>query len=420
MTEELAQIRRSGRRATLAGMFVIAALAGGGTAWGVLARVEGAVIGTGALVVEGNLKAVQHPAGGRVTGLLVAEGEHVAAGAPLLTLDDTLLRSELGIVELRLADARLRLGRLHAELAGTGWAPGGEAASELALHTARRDDLAGRRQQVREQIEGLRRGAEGLGPQRAARVRELGLVREELVAVRSLHEQGLVTLPRLTGLSRAEAAAEGALAQIDAQAATLAASVAEAEARLAQIDREAEAGIAREIREAEAEEAELLERRRALVAEIAATTVRAPVAGHVHQLAVHTVGGVVAPGQVMLSVVPEDARLAAEVMIPPAEIDRVAAGAPVHLRLMAGVQRLAPVLEATVSRVDRDAVTDAGSGESFYRLQAELPADAAGAAGVVLVAGMPVQGFVVTEARAPAEWLLAPLLDQVAHAWRER
>lgn len=423
MTEELHHIRRSARRVTLAGLAVLALLLGGGGAWGFLARVEGAVIGNGALVIEGNLKAVQHPTGGRVTALLVGEGDRVEAGAALLTLDDTVPRSELGVVEARLAAVRLRLDRLRAERAGIAWqAPAAtpEALSEQLLHTARLEEREVRRRQVAGQLEGLRQGTIGLAPQRAARIEDLRLLREELAVVRALHDKGLVALPRLAALQRAEVASEAALAQIDAQAATYAAAIAEAEARLEQIDRDAEAATAAEIREAEAREAELAQHRHAIAAVIEATTLRAPASGHVHQLAVHTVGGVVAAGQVILSVVPEDAALAAEVMIEPSEIDRVRPGAPVHLRLLAGQQRLAPALAARVARVDRDAVTDPASGRGFYRLRASLPADAAEAAGVALVAGMPVQGFVVTEARAPAEWLVAPLLDQIAHAWRER
>ncbi len=423
MTEEIERLHASGRRITLAGMAVLALLMAGGAVWGLGARIEGAVVADGTLVVDGNVKAVQHPSGGRVTAVHTADGARVAAGEALVTLDDTALRAELGVLGLRLATAELRLERLRAEIAGAAWTPAEmspEALSELRLHEARRADRDGRRQQVAEQIAGLRRGLGGLGPQRMAREEELALVREELATVETLYEKGLVTRPRLTALKRSEAGIEGALAQMDAQAETMAAAIAEAEARLGQIDRDAAAQAAREIREAESAAAELTERRRAVMAELEAAVVRAPVAGQVHAMAIHGRGAVVAPGQVMLSVVPDAARLVAEVMVAPAEIDRVGMGAPVHLRLLAGPQRVAPVLEAQVSRLDPDAVSDAQSGASGYRVRASLPAEMATATGVALRPGMPVQAVVVAEAQAPLVWLLAPLADQMARAWRER
>ena len=162
--------------------------------------------------------------------------------------------------------------------------------------------------------------------------------------------------------------------------------------------------------------AELEERRMALAAELDATTVGAPAGGHVHELAVHTVGGVVAPGQVMARIVPDGAALVAELAIQPTQIDRIDPDAPVNLRLLAGRQRLAPVVEGKILQIGRDAVADEVTGQPFYRLRVALQGDP----GMDLTPGMPVQGFVLAGAQAPAEWLLAPLAEQIAYAWRER
>lgn len=423
MTDELTQLRRSGRRLMALGLGGIALLAGGVLAWALLARIEGAVPGEGALVVEGHLKDIQHPTGGRIAAILARDGQHVRAGQPLVRLDDTRARAEMEVVRLRLRDAALRRDRLLAEAEGRDWpAPDAspEAASEARVFAARAEDRAGRRRQVEEQIAQLREARAGQSAQAAARRQELALIRQERAAMEALRARGLTTLSRVTTLQRAEAATEGTLGQIAAQQAVLGAQLAETEARLTQIGWEAQAETARELRAAEAQVAELEEQRRALAADLAATVLAAPIAGHVHELAVHTVGGVVAPGQVMARLVPDDAELVAELAVEPTQIDRVRADAPVRLRLLAGNQRLAPVLDGRLLRIGRDAVVDPASGRSFYRLHVALPKEAAAAAGVAPVAGMPVQGFVLAGAQTPAEWLLAPLSEQLAQTWRER
>ncbi len=422
-TDELIRLHRNSRRLIVLGVGSLAILLSGLAGWAVTARIDGAVPGQGTLVVEGSLKTVQHLTGGTVTAILVAEGDAVRAGTPLLRLDDTRIRAELAIIESRRRDAELRLSRLKAELAGHDWtAPGDSAAalSEAVLHAARRDERAGRRAQMEERIAQSREAVAGYTAQRQSRETELAQIRLELAAMESLLARGLATLPRVAALRRAEASAIGILGQIDAETAVLAAETSETLLALGQIDRDAGREIAADLREAETAIAELDQRRTALAAELAATLITAPVDGHVHELAVHTLGGVVGPGQVLLRIVPEAAPLSADLAIATSQIDRIHPGAPVNLRLLAGNQRLAPVLQGRIRRIGRDAVVDQATGTSYYRLNVDLPPDAAGIAGVALVAGMPVQGFVLTGSQSPAEWLAAPLVEQMAQAWRER
>ncbi len=422
MTEELHTIRRKIRRLIWAGCGTLALLLGGTAGWATLARIDGAVIGQGALVVEGQLKALQHPAGGRITEILVAEGDLVTQGQVVIRLDATRVRADLAVTDARIGALHLRIARLEAELAGQDWqpGPGAEAAEEAALFQARRDRQDGLRQQIGDQIRRLEESRRGLEADHAAQAGTLDLLRAELAGLETLAAKGLVTASRIYTLRRGVADAEGVLAQIAAQLAALEAQIAEATTRHDQVARDARSEAAASLREAQATLAELTGRRTALVAEREATEIRAPVAGYVHQLAVHTDGGVIAPGAVMAKIVPQDAVLVAELVIPPSEIDRIHPGAPVQLRLQAGNQRLASVIEGEVADLGRDAVTDPDTGISHYRLRARLPQGAAKAAGVTLVDGMPVQGFVSTGSHSPAEWLLSPLTEQIVHAWRER
>ncbi len=250
---------------------------------------------------------------------------------------------------------------------------------------------------------------------------QIALVADELVPLEDLYKRGLTTRGAIFTLRRSRASSEGNISRIEADSAAAANAAIEAGRRLGQIDRDLRSRIATEIRDAEADRSELAERRRDALAQVAATEVKASVAGYVQHLDIHTIGGVVAAGQTMMTIVPADAQLATELMVPPTEIDQLRIGAPAHIRIRAGNQRLAPVLAGHVSSIDRDISRDERSGQSFYRVGVDLQS-AAGKdiGGVKAVAGMPVQGFVVTESRTPIEYLLAPLAEQMVHAWRER
>jgi HlyD family secretion protein len=435
MTDEITSIRRAGRRLTLLGMAVVFTLLGGVTAWATLTSIEGAVIGAGTLTVDGNIKLVQHKTGGTVAEIRVAEGSFVQAGDILLRLDDTTARSDLGALDVRLATLAVRLARLRAELAGaTAFSPLADltahlgdaelraaVSSEQALFAARQVENEGNRQQIREQIAQLQKQVAGLQAEKAATQVQRDLFNPELDSLQSLFDRGLTTQARLMALKRAAANADGDIAKLDAQIAGLARNIAEDEQRLLQVDRDFRAKVAGDIRDAEAQQGELTERRRDAAEQLAATEIRAPVTGYVHQLTVHTIGGVVAPGATMLSVVPANASLAADLMIEPTEIDQVSLGARTHLRILAGNQRLATVLPGAVTLVDHDATVNEHSGKSYYRIRVELPVEAQQQiADLRLVPGMPVQGFIVTGERSPAAFLLAPLTEQITHAWRER
>jgi HlyD family secretion protein len=187
-----------------------------------------------------------------------------------------------------------------------------------------------------------------------------------------------------------------------------------------QIDQDLRSEVAREIREIQAKVAELVERKVAAQDQLSRIDLRAPQDGVVHQLAVHTVGGVVSPGEPVLLIVPDGDHLTVEARIAPQEVDRVRAGQTAVLRLTAFDQNNTPEVNGEVLRVSPDLSIDQRSGAGFYTVRITLGADAAGRlTGLRLVPGMPVEAFIQTSPRTVLSYLTKPLGDHVRRAFRE-
>jgi len=425
---------RSIRRHAFAGVAALVLVGGGAGGLAATTELSGAVVAPGFLVVDGNVKDVQHPTGGIVGEIRVRDGDAVAAGDVLVRLDDTLTRASLGIVESQIAELSARKARLEAErdgadtidfsgvlAAGSGeGAVGRIEASEARLFSLRRDARAGQARQLRERIAQAGDEIVGLTTQAEAKAREIALIQHELGGVRGLYDKNLVPLSRVTALEREATRLDGERGQLVSAAAQVRGRIAETELQILQIEQELRSEAAREIREIEARLAELLERRVAAEDQLRRVELRAPLAGIVHELAVHTHGGVVAPGDVVMRIVPASERLAVEVRVRPQDIDQLAPGQDVILRFSAFSQRTTPEVDGTLVRVSPDLVEEARSGERYYVARIALAGDKADRLGdVALVPGMPVEAFVRTGDRTLLSYLTKPLNDYAARAFRE-
>ena len=427
--------RRRIRRLDRLAVALVAGLVVATVAWGSFTEIEGAVVGTGTLVVDGRSKTIQHPTGGRVAEIRVRDGDAVAEGDVLIRLDETTPRAQLAVIDARLDEFVARETRLHAEmtgaetlrfaetLAGRSGEPGAAAAmrAETALFDAGRTARAGTRVQLRERIHQTRRQIEGLEAQRAAKQTEIELTEKESGAVDQLFDQRLVGLSRAMALRRALATASGDLGRIDAALAEARSLVAETELRILQIDKDLGTETARDLTAVRGQIAELRERRVAAENDLRTTEIRAPRTGRVNDLRIHTVGGVIRAGDPVMSIVPLDEALVAEARVAPSDIDRVRLGSAASVRLRAGNQRTQPTLSGTVARIADETSVDPRTGATYYPVRVELAADAVGLlTDLKLVSGMPLDAFVGTGARSPLGFLFAPLVEQIGFAWRER
>lgn len=439
MNETRRDPRQAVRRLNIIGLAITAVVLGGVGGWAATSQLAGAVIASGAIVVESNVKKVQHPNGGIVGEILVQEGDRVEANQILVRLDDTLTRATLGIVQSQLDQFMAREARLNAERDGSEIVfpeallkraddptMAGAIAGEEKLFEARRTSRAGQRSQLRERVQQSENEIKGLTSQQEAKANEIKFIGEELKGVSALYKQNLVTIVRYNSLQRDQARLEGERGQLIAEVSRARAKIAETELQIISLDQDFRTEVLKDLREAQAKVAELQERVNAAQDELKRIDIRAPVAGIVYQLAVHTIGGVIAKGDTIMQIVPRSAPLLVEAKVPPPDVDQVLVGAPTRVHVSAGNRRTTPELQGTVSYVSPDLTRDqpgpSGSpGQTYYLVRIVLPpAEIKRLDDLQLVPGMPVEAYIRTHDRTALEYILKPLQEQIARTFRER
>lgn len=427
--------RWSARGPLLAGFLAIAILIGGFGGWSLAARISGAVIASGRVEVEQNRQIVQHPDGGVVEAVMVAEGARVAAGAVLLRLDGSLLRSEAAIVAAQFHEVLARRGRLEAERDGAA-APDFPAglvtaaardADVAALMAGQARLFAARLETLGRQIEQLERRAGqaeaqigGIDAQLAALATQSRLIAEELAAQQSLLDRGLAQAGRVLALRREEARLQGLAGELAAARAQTGERIAEIGLETTRLRARRQEEAIAELRDLGYRELELAERRRALLERIDRLEIRAPVAGTVHGLQVTTPRAVVRAAEPLLFLIPQDRPLVIAARVNPADIDQLRIGQRVVLVFPAFSRRGEPDIFGRVTMVSADAFTDERTQASFYRAEIVLAeGEAAKLAGQTLLPGMPVEAFIETAAQSPLAYLLRPLAVYFNRAFRE-
>jgi HlyD family secretion protein len=425
---------RALRRYQWAGFYGLALLVGGLGAWVTLTAIQGAVIAPGVIVVETHLKRIQHRDGGIVTEIAVKEGDRVEAGEILLRLDETDPHAELSIVEATLDELHAKRARLLAERDDLGEiefpveVTSRNAGKRLAdillgqrrLFTTQRAALKGRVEQLTERIGQLEQEAVGLTAQYTAKKEQTRLVRQELDNLKLLLAKGLVQANRVFALDRERADLEGAEGGLIAQIAGTKGRISEIRLQMIQLDDDARTKTLSDLRDAEAAIAEAEQRRIAASARLERTAIRAPRQGYVHQLAVHTIGGVISPGADIMAIVPDLDQLVIDVHVRPEDIDQVTVGQTAQLRFPAFDQRTTPEVMGEVMQVDADLTTPPDQQASYFGVRVALDSDQVKLLGSnKLKPGMPAEAFIRTKERSPFSYLLQPLTDQIAHTFRE-
>ena len=427
--------RQSIRRHLFAGVGVVALLAGGVGGWASNTQLSGAAIAPGFVVVDSNVKKVQHLSGGIIGELYVKDGDRVKAGDVVVKLDDTVTRANLAIVKKGLDEFVGRKARLESERDGRdnikfpdemlARRADPEVAhvieSESKLFELRRSARRGQKAQFRERIEQLQEEIRGLAAQQGAKDQELGLIGRELVGVKDLWSKNLIQLTRLTALEREQARLQGERGQLMASGAQIKGKIAETELQIIQVDQDLSSDVAKEMREIEAKIGEFVERKVTAEDQLKRIEIRAPQDGTVFQLAVHTVGGVVAAGDTIMLIVPNADNLIVEAKINPQDIDQLQLGQKAMLRFSAFNQRTTPEIAGIVARISADTSTDQRSGQNYYVVRVAMPPQEIARLGEVrLVPGMPVEAFIQTGERTVLSYLVKPLHDQFMRAFKEK
>jgi HlyD family secretion protein len=432
--------RRTIRKLNIIGLALVVAFLGGIGGWASTSELSGAVIAIGTVIVESNVKKVQHPTGGVVKEILVKEGSQVEEGQIVVRLDDTVTRATLGVVRSQLDENGARQARLAAEREAadaitfpddlTGRINESTVATavhgEERLFEARRDARVSQRAQLRERIAQSNQEIVGLTAQYQAKDKEISLIAQELVGVTELYEKNLVSISRFMQLQRDQARLHGERGQFVADIARARAKISETELQLIQLDQDFRTEVLKDLRETQGKIAELIERAAAAEDQVKRVDIRAPRSGFVNQLAVHTVGGVIANGETIMQIVPHSDDLIVEAKVAPQDIDQVEQGAVALVRIMAGNQRTMRDVKGTLTHVSADLTRDPPSAngqptQPYYVVRISLPPVEVERLGDFrLVPGMPAEVFIQTTARTPLQYLLKPLREQIARTFRER
>lgn len=400
--------------------------------WLAMANLSGAVVAAGQVVVEGDVRKVQHQAGGIVGDIRVRNGQRVVAGEILARLDETIPRTNLAQIVSQFTQLTGRRARLEAErddrdtlALPPDFLAGGAEAGEVARGEQRllKESRGVRQQQVeqlRERSGQFEREIEGLTAQVDAKKREAALIAVELGGVQELYSKNLVPITRLSQLQREAARLDGESGALIANIAKSRGQIAEINLQLLSIDQKVRADAVKELRDVEAGLSQLVEKRIAALDVLNRIDIRAPLSGYIHEMAIHTVGGVIAPGETIMQIVPDSEKLAIEIRVSPTDIDQIHLGQKTTLRLSAFNQRTTPEVTGSLTRIAADATREPQTGLTYFVARAsvdekELPK----LKGLVLSPGMPVEAFVETGERTAMSYFAKPLTDAFHRSFRE-
>jgi HlyD family secretion protein len=401
---------------------------------GAATDMSGAIISSGSLVVESSVKKVQHSSGGVAKTLMVKDGVHVSEGDLLIRMDETVAQANLSAVTKSLWELEARRARLQAERDDKQDVDFPEAITDLSDPAAqaiisgerrffqlRHEASGGQKRQLHEQISQLTEQIGGMEDQLAATKQEAELVTKELVGVEQLWEQRLVSLSRLSTLQRDSARLLGERGQLTASIAQAKGKISETELKILQVDQDFRSNVAKELADVRGKYAETFEKQVMARDQTEKLELRAPRTGIVHDLAIHTQGGVIAPGETVMTIVPDRDNLIVETHITPQDIDQVKLGQAAVLRFTNFNQRTTPEIDGEVSRIGADISRDDKTSPTYFVVRIAIAPEQMDKLGKArLLPGMPVEVFLSTSERSLLSYLMKPLADQVHRAFREK
>jgi epimerase transport system membrane fusion protein len=426
------------RRLRRAGFAVVAAIFGGIGLWAAFAPLSSAAIGTGVVSVEMYRKTVQHLEGGIVREIKVRDGQVVSAGEVLVALEDTQPRAEVEGLRGQLFAMLAREARLVAQRDGHALVdfpnellearidPRAADAMLVQLQTfrVRKQSQDGEVTLYQRQIQQLRAKASGLAAQKKSRDSLIASYESERVDFEALLKQGYAERQRVREMERNVAQTRGEQGSLAADLAATEFQVSEIQVKILQLGKELQREVAKELAEVQSQLSTIREKIRALDDMVTRTVVRAPDAGMVLGVTVHTLGAVIKPGERILDIVPQNAKLVVDAQLSPQDIDQIRIDQLAEVRLPAFKQRELPRIEGRLITVSGDRLFDDSEGRKvpYYLARVEISAESLQALAksqFELVPGMPAEVLIYTGERTFLNYLIAPLTDTVVRSFRQ-
>jgi HlyD family secretion protein len=403
--------------------------------WAVTFNISGAVIGKGQVQASANRIAVQHPVGGVVAEIRANNGEKVRSGDIVVRLDESALRADLAAVESELVELLANEARLEAELEGR---------RTLSLHPLLRGDLADQpglrsllnQQQLQleaqrnsvgtqvsllqEQRNQIRDDARGVQAALAAKREELALVNSELERATENLKKGYITRNVVSTLERESIKAKGELGSLEAKRSELEAKVAEQQLKTYATPLDARLSSADKLNLLRQQSTKLIESRNAIVYKLGKLDVRAPISGMVFDSKILGPRSVLEAAKPIMYIVPDNKPNLVVVRVEAKDIEQVHVGQEAGLRFTTFSKRSTPIVAGQVTAVSADAFLDEKTQTSYYFVDVKLiDREIEKLGGVELIPGMPVEAFLRTEGRSPASYVLKPITDFFARAFRD-
>jgi HlyD family type I secretion membrane fusion protein len=429
-------LRRELRRPALLGVAILVGflLLGGG--WAATAPIAGAAVASGVVSPEGSRQRVQHLEGGIIQQIRVREGDRVEAGDVLVTLAGVGAQAEAGQLTGRLQALAATEARLQAERSGDRSIDFRhpvlahqddpevkklieQQINQLLTRNANDESqesiLNQRIAQLRQQIVGAEKQLESVR-------RQNELIGQEVVIVKDMVEKGYERKSRLLSLQRTEADLLGQEGELLSRVARAEEQIGETKLQIVNVKVKRKEEVDQQLSETQAKRSEVEQQIKESLDKVARTSIVAPVSGTILDMKFKTTGGVVRPGEEMLSIVPDKDDLIIDARLGPRDVDDVHPGQHAYVIFPSIPQRNLHRIDARVRSVSADAFEDEKSGERFYTAKIEIDREQLERLdpNVVLTPGMPAEAFISTVERTVLEYLVQPFLYTVEHVFRER
>jgi len=401
-------------------------------AWSMLAPIDSSALAPGVIAVKSHKKSIQHLDGGIVKTIFVKAGDAVKAGDILIKLDDVQVKAQLEIsrglyISLLAQQARLMAERDHSDsisypdtLTGDSERVAQAKRIQQQIFLTRKNTHKGEISVLKQRIDQLHSKIEGLHQQQLSNQELVRSYQEEIEDLKDLLNDGFADRSRLRDIQRNYTIKIGEIAELKADIASTQIKIGETQLEILQIEKKSQEDIAAQLGETNAKLIDAEERVTALTDKVLRTDIKAPVSGHVMNMAVHTEGGVILPGEPILDIVPQGEELIVEAQVSPMDIDRVHVGLVAQVRLSAFKQALIPVVEGKLITLSADRLMDEKTGMPYFNARIELtPESLQELEGFELLPGMPAEVLINTGERTVFEYLTQPVSNAFARGFIE-
>lgn len=423
------------KRPIIIGTAVVGVFVVGLTLFAAVARIDSAVVAPGTVRVEDNRKTIRHREGGTVRTIQVKEGQHVRLNQVLLTFDDVQPKAMTDVLQSQHDTFLAQVARFQAEATGqkamvfpaeltarvTDPRVAGVIRDQELLFTSRLQFFDGQSAVLAQKLQQLETQISGVQAQVDAVKESDALTREELAGYQTLYEKGYAPKTLILRYKRTLADLAGRRGQLVAEITRLHEQIGETRLQISTLREQRTSQAAEGLRQMQSGLAEVTPKLTAASQTLKSATVRSPADGYVLDLTQFTLGGIVGPGERLMSVVPANAPLIVTARIKPQDIDSVHDGMKARVRLSAFNSRTAPPVNAEVLTVSADQLVDEKTGEGYFRADLRIPpAELAKLPkGSKLSPGMPAEAMIVTGRRSILSYIVSPLTDTIRDALRE-